>query len=284
MKINDIKQDKNVCINCQAQLTNLNKELKFTPQEMSLLKRPKRVLTFNIPLTKDDGTTEYFNGYRVQYNDALGPTKGGIRYHPSVDLKHVETLAFLMALKTSLVDIPFGGAKGGIEVDPKRLSKSELERLSRGFVRAIHEVLGPEKDIPAPDVNTDGQTMAWMADEYSKIKGKHTPAVITGKPVGLGGSEGRVMATALGGAYILRKLAQMEKMNPKKTKVAVQGFGNVGSNIAKILHRWGYNVVAVSDADGAVYDKEGLDIKKIISMQKDPRALPAIKGAKKIHL
>jgi glutamate dehydrogenase/leucine dehydrogenase len=277
-----MKEEKNVCINCKTHLEKLLEKRKIDKEDLDLLKKPKRTLTFNIPLKRDNGKIEFFNGYRVQYNDALGPTKGGIRYHPEVDLEEVETLAFLMALKCSLVDLPYGGAKGGIEIDPKTLSKKELEKLSRNFIIAIHNSIGPEIDIPAPDVNTDGEIMAWMVDEYSKLKGKFTPAVITGKPIELGGSQGREISTSLGGAYILKKLGEKENLKPEETKIVIQGFGNVGNNIAKILHDWKYKIIAVSDSEGGIYNKEGLDINDILSKQKDKRALPEVKDAKKI--
>lgn len=277
-----IKHDKNICEICNTRLENLLKDIKLSDSELMMLNRPKRVLTFNIPLRMDSGEIRYFNGYRIQYNDALGPTKGGIRFHLDVDLEEVKTLSFLMALKCAVSDLPFGGAKGGIEVSPKKLSQSELERLSRGYIREIHNFIGPHVDIPAPDINTDSQIMAWMVDEYSKIKGRFVPGVITGKPIELGGSRGRVVATALGGAFILRRLPEIEKLNPKKIKIVIQGFGNVGSNIAKILFDWGYKIIAVSDAKGGIYNEKGLDIKKIIQKQKEKGFIPEIEGIKKI--
>jgi glutamate dehydrogenase/leucine dehydrogenase len=256
------KDDANVCINCRARLEELHETINLSAAEYGLLNRPQRVFTFTIPVRMDDGTVRVFNGYRVQYNNALGPTKGGIRYHLGVNLEEVKTLAFLMTLKTSLAGLPFGGAKGGIEVDPSELSDGERERLTRGFVRATHQFIGPRQDIPAPDVNTNSQVMAWFVDEYAKIIGRFEPGVVTGKPVILGGSHGREAATSLGGAFVLDAYCHDNNLKGKKEEltVAVQGFGNVGRNIAHILHAWGYKVVAVSDVSGARYDQKGLAV------------------------
>ncbi|MFQ6084255.1 MAG: Glu/Leu/Phe/Val dehydrogenase [Candidatus Aminicenantia bacterium] len=277
-----IKHDKNICEVCNTRLENLLKEMKLSDLELSLLNRPKRVITFNIPVKMDSDEIRLFNGYRIQYNDALGPTKGGIRFHPDVDLEEVKTLAFLMTLKCSLAGLPFGGAKGGVEVDPKNLSKSELERLSRGYIREIHNFIGPKIDVPAPDINTDQQIMAWMVDEYSKTKGRFIPRVITGKPLELGGSRGRTVATGLGGAFILRRLIKREKLNPQKLRVVIQGFGNVGCNIAKVLSDWGYRIIAISDVRGGIYDENGLDVKEIILRQKEKGFIPEMENVKKI--
>jgi glutamate dehydrogenase/leucine dehydrogenase len=265
-----MKKDKNICNNCKIYLGKLFNQKKITKKELNFLKIPKRVLTFSVPLKKDDGSIEYYNAYRVQYNNILGPTKGGIRFHPEVNLEEVKILGFLMALKCALVMLPFGGAKGGIEIDPKKLSKNELERLSREFVRQSHEFIGPDIDIPAPDVNTDSQVMAWMMDEYSKIKGKFIPASFTGKPILAAGSKGRDISTALGGAFIFRKIADELKLTPSKTKVAIVGFGNVGGNIAQILYKWGYKIIAISDSKGGAYNPRGINIEKVI-LEKEKR-------------
>ena len=261
------QEDKNICLNCKSYLEVLEEKMGLSQTEIDLLKKPKRVFMFNVPLKTDRGETKFLNGYRVQYNDALGPGKGGIRFHPEVNLEEVKMLAFLMALKCALLGLPFGGAKGGIEVDPSVLSQNELENLSRSFVREIHDFIGPDKDIPAPDVNTNSQVMAWMVDEYSKIKGKFTPGVITGKPIELGGSASREVATALGGCYVLRELAKIDDLNPANIKVAIQGFGNVGSNMARILSSWGYKVIGVSNCHGGFYNSNGLDIENIFNKQ-----------------
>lgn len=282
--MDQIKENKNICIDCRSRLESLQDEMNLSDTERQLLSRPKRVFTFSIPLRMDDGSVKIFNGYRVQYNDALGPTKGGIRFHPDVDLSEVETLSFLMALKCSLSGLPFGGAKGGIEVDPSRLSRGEKERLTRGYVREVHKFVGPDVDIPAPDVNTDQEVMAWFVDEYSKIKGRFIPGVVTGKPLSIGGSEGREEATALGGAFVLNKLlSKNKKKNKSIVTVAVQGFGNVGGNIARILDSWGYRIVAVSDVGGAIYNPKGLDIKKMCHVKNSLKCkIQEVVGGKKI--
>ncbi len=257
--------DANVCIDCRERLEDLPQNIALTSAEFTLLNRPQRALSFSIPVRMDDGSVRVFNAYRVQYNNALGPTKGGIRYHQDVDFEEVKTLAFLMTLKTSLAGIPFGGAKGGIQVDPRELSFGELERLTRGFVRAAHTFIGPRIDIPAPDVNTNAQTMAWIVDEYAKISGLFEPGVVTGKPLELGGSLGRKEATSLGGAYVLDQYIEDNNLKREELTVAVQGFGNVGRNIAEILSELGYKVVAVSDVSGARYDKGGLQVSSLCS-------------------
>ncbi len=279
---NSSKKDKNICIDCNTRLGSLIESMSFADSELELLRRPRRVFTFTIPVIMDSGKVKIFNGYRVQYNDALGPTKGGLRFHPEVNLEEVKTLAFLMALKSALVGIPFGGAKGGIEVDVRELSGKELERLSRGFIREAHPFIGERVDIPAPDVNTDEKIMGYMVDEYSKIKGEFVPGVVTGKPILLGGSLGRTEATALGGSYVLNKYLETIKKEPKDTSVVIQGFGNVGSNIARILHDDGFKILAISDVNGAIYKKEGLDIKEIFSMQTENGVIPNVKKVNKL--
>jgi len=204
-----------------------------------------------------DGSIKNFSGYRVQHNNARGPYKGGIRFHPQVDIKEVKALALAMAIKCAVVGIPFGGAKGGVKVDPKELSQGELESLARGYIRGLRDSIGPFQDVPAPDVYTNPQIMAWMMDEYSKIKGYNVPAVITGKPIEVGGSAGRNIATAQGGFYILDELIKKEKLNPKKIKVAIQGFGNAGAVMADLLFHAGYNIIGLSDSKTAIIDKTG---------------------------
>ena len=277
-----MKTDKNICIDCNTRLNALLSGMNFAESELEILQRPKRVFTFTVPLVCDSGEIKLFNGYRVQYNDALGPTKGGLRFHPEVNLEEVKNLAFLMALKSALVGIPFGGAKGGIEVDVRELSGGELERLSRSFIRETHAFIGERVDIPAPDVNTDERIMGYMVDEYSKIKGEFIPGVVTGKPIVLGGSLGRTEATALGGSYVLNKYLETIKKEPKDTSVVIQGFGNVGSNMARILHDNGFKILAVSDVNGAIYNKKGLDIKEIFSMQTENGVIPNVKKVDKL--
>jgi len=232
--------------------------------ELEILKYPQKIIEVSIPVIMDNGRIKVFNGYRVQYNDIRGPFKGGIRYHPMVNLDEVKSLAFWMALKCAVANIPYGGGKGGVTVDPKKLSKSELERLTRGYVRAIADFVGPDKDVPAPDVYTNAQVMAWYMDEYSHIKGMNVPACVTGKPVEIGGSLGRDSATGYGGFLVLENILGKMKVKKNNLKVAVQGFGNVGLNFALIAYKNGYKVVAVSDSQGGVYDSEGIDIEKLI--------------------
>ncbi|MFA5135016.1 MAG: Glu/Leu/Phe/Val dehydrogenase [Patescibacteria group bacterium] len=246
------------------------------------LSTPEAVLVYPLTVKMDNGESKVFRGYRVQFSSARGPYKGGIRFHPKADLNEVKTLALLMGLKCAVVNIPFGGSKGGVQVNPKELSKTELERLSRVWVNAFYQHIGPSRDIPAPDVYTTPQIMAWMTDEYSKLSGKPTPGAFTGKPIEAGGSEGRSYSTAQGGFYALRELAQKLRMQPGKTRVAVQGFGNAGSHIARILHNEGYQVVAVSDSKGGIVAESGtLDPEKLKKAKEETGVL-ACEGCKKI--
>jgi glutamate dehydrogenase/leucine dehydrogenase len=249
-----------LCDVCTTELDRASEAGTLADRELGLLQQPKRRINVNIPIRMDDGSVEVFSSFRIQYNTARGPTKGGIRYHPAVNADEVDELAFLMSLKCAVANIPFGGAKGGIQVDPSRLSEGELERLSRAYVQEYHKNLGPQTDIPAPDVNTDERTMAWMRDEYESITGRQTPGVITGKPVELGGSEGRESATSLGGAVILDAFVNDAGLTQNGTTVAIQGFGNVGSYLAQFLHDRGYDVVAVSNVDGGIYDSSSIDV------------------------
>lgn len=224
------------------------------------LQEPKRVLDVTIPVQMDNGQTREFHGFRSQYNDALGPFKGGIRYHPGVTVDEVRALSFWMTMKCAVVGLPLGGGKGGIIVDPKTLSLGELERLSRGYIQKIYQYIGPTRDVPAPDVYTTPQIMGWMMDEYEKLVGEHAPGVITGKPLCLGGSAGRGFATAQGGVYVTREAVAKLGWNPSETTVAIQGFGNAGSHMAKILHGLGYKIIAASDSKGGVLNRLGLDV------------------------
>jgi len=251
----------NLFKNALQQLENIEDHLTISQSVKEQLKQPQRILEAAIPVLLDNGEVKVFTGFRVQYNNARGPFKGGIRFHPQTDLNEVKALSFWMSIKTAVVNIPLGGAKGGVIVDPKKLSRAELERLSRGYLRAFHDFIGPEIDIPAPDVNTNPQIMAWLADEYEQLHGPGKLGVVTGKPLELGGSLGRTEATGEGGSYILDALANKIKLTPKQTTVAIQGFGNVGYYLAKFLHQAGYRVVAVSDSQGGVFDKKmkGMD-------------------------
>ena len=240
------------------------------------LKHPRSALEVSVPVRMDNGSLKIFTGYRVQHNNSRGPTKGGIRFHPQVSLSEVKALAFWMTFKCALVDIPFGGGKGGVVVDPKQLSQLEIERLSRSYISQIADFIGPNVDIPAPDVYTNAMIMGWMMDEYSKIKRQHSPAVITGKPPALGGSAGRDDATARGGFYCLEELASRREMQPKHTRVAIQGFGNAGQHIAQLLHDAGYRIVAISDSKGGIYCKAGFDIPSIIHMKNKTQRVEAV--------
>ncbi|MBX6394473.1 MAG: Glu/Leu/Phe/Val dehydrogenase [Alicyclobacillaceae bacterium] len=242
-------------------------KLGYPEATYELLKEPLRVLTVRIPVRMDDGSIKVFTGYRVQHNDAVGPTKGGIRFHPDVTEEEVKALALWMSLKAGIFELPYGGGKGGIVCDPRTMSAGELERLSRGYVRAVSQIVGPTKDIPAPDVYTNPQVMAWMYDEYSRIREYDSPSFITGKPLVLGGSQGREKATALGVVVATREAAQKLGIELAGAKVIVQGFGNVGSNVAEMLHQRGAKVVGISDAGGALYDPEGLDIPELLEQR-----------------
>jgi glutamate dehydrogenase len=231
------------------------------PEEVyELLKEPIRMLTVRIPVRMDDGTVKIFTGYRAQHNDAVGPTKGGVRFHPNVTEREVKALSIWMSLKCGIVDLPYGGGKGGIVCDPRTMSFRELERLSRGYVRAISQIVGPTKDIPAPDVFTNSQIMAWMMDEYSRIDEFNSPGFITGKPLVLGGSHGRETATAKGVTICIREAAKKRGIDLKGARVVIQGFGNAGSFLAKFMHDAGAKVIGISDVYGALYDPDGLDI------------------------
>ncbi|SDD46808.1 glutamate dehydrogenase [Terribacillus halophilus] len=231
------------------------------PEEVyELLREPVRLMTVRIPVRMDDGSTKIFTGYRAQHNDAVGPTKGGVRFHPEVSEDEVKALSIWMSLKAGIVDLPYGGGKGGIICDPREMSFRELEGVSRGYVRAISQIVGPTKDIPAPDVMTNSQIMAWMMDEYSRMDEFNNPGFITGKPIVLGGSEGRETATAKGVTICLREAAKQRGISIEGARVVIQGFGNAGSYLAKFMHEAGAKVIGISDAYGALHDPDGLDI------------------------
>jgi glutamate dehydrogenase (NAD(P)+) len=232
--------------------------LELSEEETVLLRTPSREVKVELIIRMDDGSIGNFIGYRVQHDDSRGPFKGGLRYHPKADLDHVRSLASLMTWKTALIDVPYGGAKGGIQVDPMTLSIAELERLTRRFTQCIHEFIGPTTDIPAPDMNTDASVMAWIFDEYSNHHGFH-PAVVTGKPVDLHGSAGREAATGRGAMYAIREVLEHDGRSLEGTSFVIQGFGNVGSWAARLLHEAGAKIVAVSDIKGGIYNPEGLD-------------------------
>ncbi|PKR78869.1 glutamate dehydrogenase [Halalkalibacillus sediminis] len=235
-------------------------KLGYPEEAYELMKEPIRMMTVRIPVRMDDGKVKIFTGYRAQHNDAVGPTKGGVRFHPNVSEKEVKALSIWMSLKAGIVDLPYGGGKGGIVCDPRKMSFRELEGISRGYVRAISQIVGPTKDIPAPDVFTNSQIMAWMMDEYSRIDEFNNPGFITGKPIVLGGSHGRESATAKGVTICIEEAARKKGIDIKGARVSVQGFGNAGSFLAKFMYDMGAKVIAISDAEGALHDPDGLDI------------------------
>jgi glutamate dehydrogenase/leucine dehydrogenase len=247
-----------------------------------ILKTPKRVLTVSIPVRMDDGRVKVFIGHRVQHNDARGPFKGGIRYHPAVTLDEVKALAMWMTWKCAIVDVPFGGGKGGIVCDPKSMSEAELERLTRRYAYMISDIVGPYVDIPAPDVYTSPREMAWFMDTYSALKGSITPAVITGKPINIGGSQGRTEATGLGTAICAREAAKKLGLNLNGSKVVIQGFGNAGTFAARFLKNMKANIIAVSDSKGGVYNEDGLDVEELIAYKQRNGAVKGFPNSKEI--
>lgn len=267
--------------NAMKQLGGVAKIKNFGDDFVARLEKPDRDIRISIRVKMDSGSMKIFEGYRVEYNNTLGPYKGGIRYHPDTEINEVKALAFWMTLKCAVAGIPMGGGKGGITVSPKDLSKGELERLSRGWVRSLSDILGPHKDVPAPDVNTTPEIMAWMADEYAKITGDKTGATFTGKPIEAGGSEGRGPATGLGGFYAFNALRRNLKLSEKCT-VAIQGFGNVGGNAARIFTENGHIVIAVSDSKSAIFNKEGLDLEKVEAYKKKTGGLKDFPSAENI--
>ena len=262
--------------NAVKQMEKAFKYVKVSEDAKKILSHPKQILQVNMPIRMDSGKIETFRGIRIHYNDARGPTKGGIRFHPNVNLDDVKALSFWMTFKCAVVDIPFGGAKGGVVVEPKKLSKSELEKLSRGYINAMYDFIGPDKDIPAPDVYTNEIIMGWMADEYNKIRRQLSPAVITGKPINMGGSLGRDDATSRGGFYIMNEIEKILKLDKNKTTVAIQGYGNVGHHLARLLYDDGYKIVAVSDSKGGVYAKEGLDPYSTLKIKEQNNMIDAV--------
>jgi len=267
----------------KQQIDDCAEILKLSPEITAVLKNPMRELHVSLPVRMDNGKIKVFQGFRVQYNDARGPAKGGIRFHPEETVDTVRALAAWMTWKCSLADIPLGGGKGGIICNPKELSVGELERLSRAYVRAIYFMIGPEKDVPAPDVYTTPQIMAWMTDEYSVIAGKPQFGTFTGKPLSIGGSAGRGDATAKGGMYTIREAAKELGIDMKKAKVAIQGYGNAGYYAAKLVKEmFGSKVVAVCDSQGGIYNAAGLDIKKAFECKEATGSVCSMKGVEKI--
>ena len=264
-------------------------QLRIVAEEIDLelgihevLKHPKRSLIVSVPIRLDNGEVNVFMGCRVQHNDARGPCKGGIRYHPDVTLDEVTALAMWMTWKCAVVDIPYGGAKGGVCCNTKELTKSEVERITRRYTTMLLEVIGPYRDVAAPDMYTNGQTMAWIMDTYSHYKGYRVPEVVTGKPIVVGGSEGRVEATSLGVVFCIKEAAKHLKMRLKGATCAIQGFGNVGWNAANILHKMGGKIVAVSDSTGGIYNSDGINPSKIYQHKEKTGSVVNFKGTKNI--
>ena len=264
------------------QLDDAATELDLDPQVKDLLKEPVRSLSVAVPVRMDNGSVRVFKGFRCQHNDALGPTKGGIRFHPQVEEAEVQALAAWMTFKCSLVGIPYGGAKGGVLCNPKEMSKGELERLSRGFIQAISPIIGPDKDIPAPDVYTNAQIMSWFMDEFSKIKGVNTPGLVTGKPLVIGGSYGRDSATARGLMYTVREAAKEMGLDLNGATVVVQGYGNAGNFSAKFLQDLGAKLIAANDSSGGVYNPDGMDAFDLKEYKDEHGELLGYPGSKEI--
>ena len=269
--------------NALKQFDAAAKILNLTPNQIAVIKEPRRVMEVQLPVRMDDGRIEVFRGYRVQHNTTRGPAKGGVRFHQDVNLDEVKALAFWMTYKCAVVNVPFGGGKGGVICDPAKLSKGELERLARRYFAEMVDMFGPDRDVPAPDVGTNPQIMSWFMDTYSMHYREYLPAVVTGKPLELGGSEGRTEATAQGIVHCIKGAADHLKIDLTKSTVAVQGFGNVGSYSAKILHNEGCKVVAISDVGGAYYNEGGIDIPKVFEYMKNRRLLEGVDKELKIQ-
>jgi glutamate dehydrogenase (NADP+) len=259
-----------------ARLERIGREAGVDGQVIAALRQPKAMLTASLPVRMDSGDTRWFTAYRCRYNDALGPSKGGIRYHPGVTQEEVCALALWMTLKCAVLGLPYGGAKGGVIVDPKALSPMELERLSRAYMRAVADFVGPETDVPAPDVYTNARIMGWMADEYETIHRRKAPGVITGKPIALGGSLGREEATGRGAWLVIRRFAERTGLDPRRARVAIQGFGNAGYHVARLLDQDGYRIVAVSDSKGGIHSEDGFDVESLHRVKQEKRKLEAV--------
>jgi len=257
----------------RKQLADAEPYVDIDPNVIERLKYPTRVVEVSIPVERDDGSVDVFTGYRAQHDDVRGPYKGGLRYHPGVSAEECAGLAMWMTWKCAVMDIPFGGAKGGVVVNPKELSADEKERLTRRFAEEIRDEIGPNRDIPAPDMGTDAQTMAWLMDAYSMQQGETIPGVVTGKPPVIGGSHGREEAPGRSVAIIAREAIDYYDKDIVQTDVAIQGFGSVGANAARLLDEWGANVVAVSDVNGGIYDTNGLDTHSIPSHHEQPEGV-----------
>lgn len=263
----------NPWIRAQTQLRKHSALFKISPALLEILSMPSRIIEVSLPIKLENGSIKTFTGFRVQHNNILGPFKGGLRFHPDVNVDEVKALAFWMTIKNAVADLPLGGGKGGIVVDPKTLTQKELEQLTRTFAQKLAPNIGPKTDIPAPDVNTNPEIMAWIVDEYSKVVGKYQPAVVTGKPIDKGGSQGRKEATGLGGAYVLLEILKKLGKDPKSLTIAVQGFGNVGYHVALFMAEAGSRIVAISDSKTGIYSPNGIDIQKAITAKENKISL-----------
>jgi glutamate dehydrogenase (NAD(P)+) len=266
----------------KAQLHRVGEIFALDPDLIRVLSKPKKAVEVSIPVQMDDGSIEVFSGYRVTHNIARGPSKGGIRYHPGVTLDEVKSLAMWMTWKCSLMGLPFGGAKGGVVCNPKALSLSELERMTRRYTSEIINDIGPERDIPAPDVGTDSRVMAWIFDTYSMNKGHSVLGVVTGKPLSVGGSLGREEATARGALYCIQAVSVKQGKRISEYSVAIQGFGNVGANLARLLHEEGATVVAVSDSLSGVYNADGIDVPAALAFKQEHGTLRGLAGVEEV--
>ncbi|MDM5303681.1 glutamate dehydrogenase [Bacillus inaquosorum] len=260
VKKDEEKEALNLFLSTQTIIKEALRKLGYPGDMYELMKEPQRMLTVRIPVKMDNGSVKVYTGYRSQHNDAVGPTKGGVRFHPEVSEEEVKALSIWMTLKCGIANLPYGGGKGGIICDPRTMSFGELERLSRGYVRAISQIVGPTKDIPAPDVYTNSQIMAWMMDEYSRLREFDSPGFITGKPIVLGGSQGRETATAQGVTICIEEAVKKKGIKLQNARIIIQGFGNAGSFLAKFMHDAGAKVIGISDAHGGLYNPDGLDI------------------------
>ena len=278
------KETLNPFISAQLQMKSACDALKLDPAMYDILKQPEKVLEVTIPVRMDNGTTRVFTGYRSIHNSSMGPSKGGVRFHQNVTRDEVMALSMWMTIKCTLAGLPYGGGKGGIIVDPSELSVNELERLTRGYIRAIYMIIGENLDVPAPDVNTNAQVMAWMVDEYSKLTGRLALGVVTGKPLELGGSKGRTSATGFGVAFTLKYAAKTLNLDITKMRVSVQGFGNVGSYTCLGAHNLGAKVLAVAEYNGVIYNADGLDVPALMQHFAKTKDVTTFPGAKKISL
>jgi glutamate dehydrogenase (NAD(P)+) len=276
------REDLNPFRIAQIQFDMAAEYLKLDPGLRQILRTPKRVMEVSVPVKMDNGQTKVFTGFRVQHNVSRGPAKGGLRYHPNVTLDEVKALAAWMTWKTATVNLPYGGAKGGVVCDPKRMSKGELERMTRRYAAEIQPIIGPEVDIPAPDVYTDSQTMAWIMDTYAMTVGHAAPGVVTGKPVSIGGSEGRTDATGRGVLFVTEEACKVKKINLRGATVAIQGFGNVGSAVARLFAEKKAKIVAISDSRGGVHNPRGIDPLRALRYKERSGTVVGMPGASRI--